>query len=308
MPKSTPPLKKGRGQTSAKSRAPKSANSLLDIQRAMTSVLFRRLTPGDGMRLESAAVAEQIIKPNDRLSAFERLEIYNQQYWWRLLGNFGDDYRTVRAIIGTRKFDKLAVAYLEEYGSSSWSLRDLGQHLVAFIDRNPELTAPHTALAREMASLEWAKTLAFDNEGRDPIDPQRIATRPAERLKLGLQPYLVLLQLRYPVDHLVRKMRSSGGEAASNAVASATRRRSVRLLRARPSPEPIHLAVHRVNFSVYYKRIEPEAFRILSALRDGATLADACERGFVDSPNIETAAQKIGEWFQMWTRYGWLTA
>jgi hypothetical protein len=274
----------------------------------MTSVLFRPLTPGDGMRRESAAVAEQIIKPNDRLSAFERLEIYNQQYWWRLLGNFGDDYRTLRAVIGTRKFDKLAVTYLEECGSSTWSLRDLGQYLIAFIDRHPELTAPHTALAREMASLEWAKTLAFDNEERESIDSQRVATRPAERLKLGLQPYLVLLELRYPVDHLVRKMRASAGETASNAMSSATRRRSVRLLRAKPLRQPIHLAVYRVNFSVYYKRIEPEAYRILSALRDGATLADACERAFADSPDVEGAARKIGEWFQMWTRHGWLTA
>jgi hypothetical protein len=280
---------------------------LLAIQRAMTGVLFRPLTRDEGMRPEAAAVAEQIIKPNDRLTAFERLQIYNQQYWWRLLGNFNDDYRTVCAIIGTRKFDKLAVAYLEECGSTSWSLRELGQNLVAFIDRHPEYTAPHTRLAREMASLEWAKTLAFDNEERAPIDPRRIATRPAQRLKIGLQPYLILLQLEYPVDHLVRRMRASGGEAASNAVASAARRKSVRLLRAKPALDPIHIAVHRVNFSVYYKRIEPEAFRILSALRDGATLADACERGFANSPNTAIAPRKISEWFQAWTRCGWLT-
>ena len=31
------------------------------------------------------AAASEFIKPNDRLSSFERLEIYNRQYWFRLL-------------------------------------------------------------------------------------------------------------------------------------------------------------------------------------------------------------------------------
>ena len=39
-------------------------------------------------RSPTADVAAQFIKPNDRLTSFERLQIYNQQYWWRLLGSF----------------------------------------------------------------------------------------------------------------------------------------------------------------------------------------------------------------------------
>jgi len=57
----------------------------------MAGALFRPLTPKwgmqkrwtDGSRMEELAAA--FIKPNDRLSSFERLEIYNRQYWFRVL-------------------------------------------------------------------------------------------------------------------------------------------------------------------------------------------------------------------------------
>jgi len=36
-------------------------------------------------------VAAEFIKPNDRLSSFERLEIYNRQYWFRVLASLDED-------------------------------------------------------------------------------------------------------------------------------------------------------------------------------------------------------------------------
>jgi len=279
-----------------------------EVQRLMSQTLFQPLTSAERMRRTNRATAERIIKPNDRLTAFERLEIYNQQYWWRLLGCFNDDFRGVRAVVGERRFGKLAVAYLEAHGSTSWSLRDLGQHLPGFLESHPEFTAPHTALALEMARVEWGKIVAFDTGGLPVIDPQKIARRDPAKLRLKLQPYVTLLKLRHPIDQLLKKLREAGLEtgAASNAVA-ATRSRGLRALRAKPEALPIFLAVHRVDFSVYFKRLEPEAFKLLSALRDGATLADACERGFTRSKlRGDAAAVKIGEWFNVWTRLGWL--
>lgn len=283
---------------------------LAGIQRVISQALFRPLTRSEGMQRENAVTAEQIIKPNERLTAFERLEIYNQQYWWRLLGCFQDDFRGLRAVLGERKFDRLAIAYLEAHGSTSWSLRDIGQHLPAFLKKHPKLTAPHSALALEMAQVEWAKIVAFDTVALPVIDPQKIAKRDPATLRLKLQPYVTLLKLRHPIDQLLKRLREANLEtgSVSNAV-SASRRRTIRTLRAKPSAEPICLAVHRVDFSVYYKRLEPEAFRLLSALRAGATLADACARGFTRSKlRGDSAAAKVAEWFNVWARLGWLVS
>jgi hypothetical protein len=276
---------------------------------------MRPLTSGENTRrtwfdgAPTAQVAASFIKPNDRLSSLERLQIYNQQYWWRLLGCFGEDFRGVRAVIGEKKFDRLAVAYLNEHGSQSWSLRDLGQFLPAFLQQHPELTAPHTALALDMVRVEWARVVAFDGPSRPQIDPQRLGRTDPEKLRLGIQPYVSLLELRHPIDSLIKKFRESQLETAtaSNAV-SETRLRKTRHIRSKPSEHPIHLAVHRVDCSVYYKRLAPEAFTLLNALRSGVTLADACEQAFADSATPpEQNAETLRDWFAVWTRLGWLT-
>src|SRR5882757_3030574 len=112
--------------------------SLAHIQRLMLAAVRRPLTEEEDMQdtwtdgRDTGEIAQTFIKPNDRLTSFDRLEIYNQQYWWRLLSSFGEDFRGLRAVLGERKFDRLAIAYLESRGSTSWNLRNVGQHLLAF--------------------------------------------------------------------------------------------------------------------------------------------------------------------------------
>lgn len=288
--------------------------SLEEIQRLMTRAVMRPLTSGEHSQRAwedgspAADVAASFIKPNDLLTSFERVQIYNQQYWWRILGSFQEDFRGLRAVLGERRFDRLAVAYLEAHGSTSWSLRNLGQLLPAFLERHPGLTAPHTALALDMARVEWARIVAFDGPELPPLDPATLARKTPATIRLRLQPYITLLALTHPVDALLRKLRQSALEtgSASNAVAASRRRRPV-LLRAKPEPTPIHLAIHRVDLSVYFKRLAPEAFTLLTALNAGASLEGACASAFAKShTGDEEAAAKVREWFATWMELGWL--
>jgi hypothetical protein len=287
------------------SRLSSSGPALTEIQCAIAGTLMQPLAPGERMRRESAAVAERIIKPNDRLTSFERLQIYNQQYWWRLMASFRDDFRGLRAVLGERKFERLGVAYLAACGSTSWNLRDLGQALESFLLQHPELTAPHEQLSLDMVRVEWARVLAFDGPEKPTLDPAQLGAG-AERLRIGLQPYLTLLELSFPVDRLLGRLRqrSQSSESASNAVATSTRSRPIRLS-ARAEAGPIFLAVHRLDLSVYYKRLDPAAYRLLQALRGGATLGDACETAFAENVPPDAAA-KIQGWFATWMRFGWL--
>ena len=71
---------------------------LLNLQRRMARAVMTPLTSSERMRAVAPdgrsmrAVATQIIKPNDRLTSFERLEIYNRQYWFRVLSAFAEDF------------------------------------------------------------------------------------------------------------------------------------------------------------------------------------------------------------------------
>jgi hypothetical protein len=59
---------------------------------------------------------------------------------------------------------------------------------------------------------------------------------------------------------------------------------------------------------VYYKRLDREAFLLLSALREGKSLGDACEHVFAaSSAPAEQNAENLRDWFAVWTRLGWLT-
>ncbi len=309
MPKSAPPLK---------SRAIRAPKRYAQTQRMMFAAVTRPLED-NGMQpqwtdgSDMARYAELFIKPNDRLTSFERLEIYNQQYWWRILESFSEDFRGLCAVIGQDKFDKLAVSYLETCGSTSWTLRNLGQHLLAFLKTHPELTAPHTALALDIASIEWARAWAFDEPGDPPPDTQYLASAPPHRLKLGLQPYIVLLPLEYEAEKLFlqfRKRDSSTAEStASNAMDAAPRKRKEVRISAKPAKEPVYLAVHRQRNTVYYKRITAEAFALLHTLRAGKTLAAACDAAFVGKAFApEEAAGLIREWFADWMELGWFAA
>ena len=282
---------------------PRRKGELATLQRAIAGTLMRPLTAADGMQRSSAAVAERFIKPNDRLSSFERLQIYNQQYWWRILGSFREDFRGLRAVLGERRFERLAIAYVEAHGSQSWNLRDLGQGLEVFVREHPELVAPYGALALDMIRVEWARVIAFDGEEKPRLDATRLGGNP-ERLRLRLQPYLTLLELHFPVDQMLGRLRNRGTEAASNAVTSGASQPRPRI-RARPSAELVHIAVHRVDLAVYYKRLDASAYRLLVALREGATLSDACGGAFGEAAPADAAA-KIQSWFATWMRLGWL--
>ena len=282
-----------------------STSGLAELQRAITGALMKPLRNDESMTPANLAVAEKFIRPNERLTAFERLQIYNQQYWWRLLGALGEDFRGLRAVLGGRKFDRLSTAYLEECGSTSWTLRNLGSKLVAFLEANPKFTHPRTALAVDVARVEWARVIAFDEAANKAIEPAKLARMPTDRLKLGLQPYLVLLELSHPVDELMRRLKHLELSAVSNAVSSTQKRRSGPVT-VRRSRTPVFLAVHRLDNSVYFKRHDREAHALLLALRGGATLGSACETAFAESTEPpKKCAAKIREWFSRWSEFGW---
>lgn len=283
----------------------------------MATALFRPLTGNDRMQPDwvdgraMTEVAESFIRPNDRLTSFERLEIYNRVYWFRVLDCLYDDYPGLRAVLGDQKFMNLITAYLAKYPSVSFTLRNLGSRLERFIREEPKWATPHWAVALDMIRFEWAQVVAFDDPAKPGITPDDILDARSEKLRLGLQPYLSLLQLDYAVDEFLIAVRKSESDVlrneASNIVeampkASRRSKRNIRLPRRRR----IHLAVHRFDNMLYYKRLTPEAFAILNALGNGKTVANACAIALAGSKRkrLNWPAQ-IKDWFNDWSSLGW---
>jgi len=95
------------------------ASDLQLLQQRMAAAVMRPLTGDEQMRKSDASCpsiadeAAAFIRPNDRLTSFERLEIYNRQYWFRLFSSFEEDFPGLKSVVGSRKFEALMRAYLE---------------------------------------------------------------------------------------------------------------------------------------------------------------------------------------------------
>ncbi len=286
---------------------------LLNLQRRMARAVMTPLTSSERMRPVAPdgrsmhAVASQIIKPNDRLTSFERLEIYNRQYWFRVLSAFAEDFPGVRAVLGGRRFDAMAKAYLIDCPSQSFTLRNLGSHLVSWLQKHPSRAGERQNLAVDMARLEWADIEAFDGLREPSLKPEDLAGVNPAQLRLRLQPYVSLLALRYPVDELLLEVRKDSDDldVASNTFNERHKRKRVSAV-AKLKPSPIFLAVHRLDEDVYFRRLDGEEFAILSALHAGKTLHAAIASAWRSSPiAVADRAAHVEKWFHTWSALGW---
>ena len=286
---------------------------LVTLQRAVARAVMQPLTLSERMRRTAprggrmSTYAARFIKPNDRLTSFERLEIYNRQYWFRLLSSMAEDFPGLRAVLGGQRFESMCKAYLTECPSRSFTLRNLGARLETWLRQNPSWIRNKQVLALDMVRLEWADIEAFDGQAKPALHSEDLGEIAGPNLQLSIQPYVQLLELHYPVDDLLLEVKHGDGTAdfASNAVQDRRKRSKVRAV-AKLEPAQIFLAVHRLDFSVYFRRIEPEEFALLSALRNGKPIERAIELTFRKS-SIPTASRAafVQDSFQTWATLGW---
>ncbi len=158
-----------------------------------------------------------------------------------------------------------------------------------------------------MVRLEWAHIEAFDNAAEKVLGPEELLEL-GPNFRAGLQPYVRLLGLQYPVDDLrIHVNRASDErEAASNAVQK-RKHRNLMVRMNRSKPERIFLAVHRLNFTVYYRRLDEEEYHPLCALRDGQPIGRAVQAAFENSSaSTDEQRSMLEKWFAAWAEMGWL--
>jgi hypothetical protein len=65
--------------------------------------------------------------------------------------------------------------------------------------------------------------------------------------------------------------------------------------------------VHRIDYSVYFKRLESEEFALLSGLGNGKSLSEAAAAAFEGSDVTESEIlSTVQSWFANWSTLGWL--
>jgi hypothetical protein len=286
--------------------------NLEELQRTMAAAVMQPLNAEEEMQLHNSSgramdeVAGEFIRPNSRLTAFERLEIYNRQYWFRLQGTFAEDFPALSAVVGVERFEALTNAYLAAHPSRSFSLRNLGSKLLDWLTANPEYAGSRAPLALDVVRVEWACVEAFDNAEFSPLALRDIADLGADP-RLGLQPHVRLLALAYPADDLVLALHQKERRESSEAGTRSEQAEPVPHKQLRLRKRPTWLAIHRVDLSVYYRRLSQPEYLTLSALRNGLTVQQALEAGFAGQRfAIQKRISLVQEWFANWAELGWI--
>src|SRR5271168_2786264 len=108
-----------------------------DLQRLQT-LLYRLIVAPEGVDQGLAMEAppggiEAIFSGDNRLSSRDRLEIYANAYFYRLLDVLKEEFPATRVVIGEANFHNLVTGYLVGYPPTQPSILYAGRNLPDFI-------------------------------------------------------------------------------------------------------------------------------------------------------------------------------
>jgi len=282
--------------------APDAPRAPLDeLQRFMARAIQRHSPLAEDAG-DLAPMTARAIAGNDRLSPVEQLDVYREQFWLRHVGSLREDFPSLVHVLGDDRFEELCRAYLDEHPPTSFTLRDLGDRLAAFVATfEPWKNDP---LLADIARLEWAFIEAFDAPDAPRLDVSALASATEDawpRARIVFQPAMRRLALAYPVHDLRGKVRA--GDAAE-----------------RPDARDAWVVVYRAGLghegstadlgTLQYVDVEPLAFQLLGALATGTPLGAACEEVAAANGDgrTEELEGRLGAWFQQWAAFGWISA
>ncbi|MEK7468881.1 MAG: DNA-binding domain-containing protein [Planctomycetota bacterium] len=235
-----------------------------------------------------AGTIEQVILPSRQQSSRERLQVYANAYYWRLIDILAEEYPVVRHATGPRRFSRLAVEYLQTHPSRSYSLNFLSIAFPAFL-RSGAKQLPRRDFLADVATVERTMEDVFDAPDVKPITPKAWRKIPmsawmSKRLKMT--PAMRLLELGYPVNGYLSDVREGKN--------------------VKPPPkEKQRIIIFRRNYSVWRAPLTPIRFKLLSLLQSGSTLPEAfgaCAalKGF----DAEKFTGALKGWFRGWASDG----
>jgi hypothetical protein len=278
----------------------RSRAELLSLQRAFARAIRVPLRKGDHMLRTS--VASEMIRANARSKPHQRLEFYAQQYWWRILDSFDQDFPLVKRVISRREYAALRLDYLTRFPSQSYTLRDLGSRFPQYLARCKKLSPAKRSLASDAAKVDWARIVAFDAAEYQAISEKQIHSQRFIDRTLTLQPHVQLLHLRYDLSRHVRSREAARLEVASNTSmrrgAAKTRKKQGQYKRT-----SCCFVLHRFEESIHIKALSAHEFKILRAFQGGLSL-----RALSRTQALRSAIARIdlAQAFAEWRALGWL--
>ena len=207
---------------------------------------------------------EDLIESDDRLSATERLEIYANAYFYRILDCLKEDFPATLKTLGADNFHNLVTGYLIEYPPTEPSISYAGRHLAEFLSHHP--MRERWPFICDLARLERTLVEVFHAAEAEPLNAEAMrAVAPDDwpALVMRTHPALAIVDCEWRVDELLREVEAATGD--SEHVFGA------------PARAPVSVLVWRRNFRVHYRALERAERAALELASAGASFATICE-------------------------------
>jgi hypothetical protein len=246
---------------------------------------------------------ERVVTRSRALTGMERLAIYGNAYYARLLECLREEFPVLAHALGEELFDAFAVGYLQKYPSRSYTLTRLAAQFPRYLaetrpaaadGEDPSAGWPDFLV--DLATLEWTVSEVFDapgDEGEPLLDSAGLRAVPEGRwpeARLVLARSLRLLALRYPVQEYF----------------AAVRRQQAPLP---PAPGDTFLAVTRRDYVVRHHALTRTEYEVLRVLADGRPLAEALGLAArTADADLDALAGNLRDWFQAWAARGYFRA
>lgn len=238
-----------------------------------------------------------VIQPSSRQTSAERLQIYADAYFARLLEVLTGEFPSLTHALGDELFAEFMLGYLQTAPSTSYTLSDLGARLPDYLrDTRPprEGTDPDWAdFLIDCSRLERLYSEVFDGPG--PERQPRLETWSLDAVpstdsfigqRLQVAPWVRLICLQFPIHEYITAVRKG-------------------LSPEIPTPQDTYLIVSRREFIVRRVPVCAAEFQLLQGLQSGLSIGDALSR-LLGSPASATVSEEtIERWFSNWTAAGY---
>lgn len=277
---------------------------LVNIQRWMQSVITHPLGVQAG--IESPAAQDEIcvqpeqvegvICPSRNRTSIQRLEVYGNAYFARLLECMREFFPATADALGVDVFDQFTLEYLQRHPSQSYTLGHLADHFVSFLETSGE-QAGETGAAHwsdffiDLARLEWTIDQIFDGPGVENdtlMSTDQLAEIGPDRwphARLIPVVCLRLLSLKFPVSNYYTAFRRQQKPAI-------------------PTAAPSYLALTRKDYIVRRFTINEPQFTLLRALVRGEPVGAAIECAVEKVDDLDHFAETLQSSFKLWASQG----
>lgn len=229
-----------------------------------------------------------VLLPSARMSAVDRLAIYQGMYPLRMAEALQSDYPGLAHHLGEEAWERLVRDYVAEHPSRSHTLNVLGRSLPDWLRTGGP--RHRRGFCHDLARLEWAVVEAFDAEESPRLAPGAIESLAADAwttARLVPSAFVRLMALRWNANPYLDSTKAEGHDHPV------------------PGRQPSWVVVYRQSYSVYRRELSRGAFRLLADLVEGRSLGSAVSLALRrrDAPTSDT----LRRWFAQWAGEGLFT-